>query len=104
MEYEENNHEEADTLLIHQAALASLRSSPDTKLMVFSPDTDVLVLLIGYYDVLLKNTSISMKSGVLQIGKLWNFLGASRVKAFLAFHAFNGSDTTGRFSLGRFHG
>lgn len=98
MECEDNNHEEADTLLIHQAVLASRRSSPNTELMVFSPDTDVLVLLIGHYDILLNSTSITMKSGVLQIGSMWTFLGASRAKALPAFHAFTGTDNTSRFS------
>ncbi|KAI4830136.1 hypothetical protein KUCAC02_001789 [Chaenocephalus aceratus] len=43
--FEENNHEEADTLLIHQAVLASHRNPADAQLMFFSPDTDILVLV-----------------------------------------------------------
>ena len=72
--FQDNNHEEADTLLIHQAVLASQRNPPDAQLVFFSPDTDVLVLVTANYDVLLKNTSISMASGVVQIEPLWRAL------------------------------
>ncbi|KAJ4946949.1 hypothetical protein JOQ06_008992, partial [Pogonophryne albipinna] len=96
--FEENNHEEADTLLIHQAVLASHRNPADTQLMFFSPDTDILVLVTANYDLLLKNTSISLASGVVQIEPLWRALGKERAKALSAFHAFTGADNTGRFS------
>ncbi|KAK5929735.1 hypothetical protein CgunFtcFv8_010949 [Champsocephalus gunnari] len=96
--FEENNHEEADTLLIHQAVLASHRNPADAQLMFFSPDTDILVLVTANYDLLLKNTSISMASGVVQIEPLWRALGKERAKALPAFHAFTGADNTGRFS------
>jgi len=69
--FEDNNHEEADTLLIHQAVLASQRNPPDAQL-VFSPDTDVLVLVTANYNVFLKNTSVSMASGVVKIEPLWS--------------------------------
>ncbi|KAI4810921.1 hypothetical protein KUCAC02_013848, partial [Chaenocephalus aceratus] len=75
--FEENNHEEADTLLIHQAVLASHRNPADAQLMFFSPDTDILVLVTANYDLLLKNTSISMASGVVQIEPLWRALAYS---------------------------
>ncbi|KAK5903111.1 hypothetical protein CgunFtcFv8_006920 [Champsocephalus gunnari] len=42
--FEENNQEEADTLLIHQAVLASHRNPADAQFMFFSPDTDILTL------------------------------------------------------------
>ena len=40
--FQDNNHEEADTLLIYQAVLASQRNPPDAQMVFFSPDTDVL--------------------------------------------------------------
>ena len=99
LHFDENNHEEADTLLIHQAVLASQRNTPDSELVFFSPDTDVLVLVTANYDVLLKHTSVSMASGiVLQIEPVWKALGPERAKALPAFHAFSGADNTGRFS------
>ena len=96
--FQENNHEEADTLLIHHAVLASRRNSSDSKLMFFSPDTDVLVLVVAYYDILLQNTFVSMASGMFDIKRIWTNLGPERAKSLPAFHAFTGSDNTGRFS------
>ena len=96
--FEENNHEEADTLLIHQAVLASQRNSPYAQLVFFSPDTDVLVLVTANYHLLLKKTSMSMASGVEDIEPLWQALGKERAMALSAFHAFTGADNTGRFS------
>ena len=55
--FEENNHKEADTLLIHQAVLASQRNPPDAQLAFFSPDTDVLVLVTPNYHLLLGTTN-----------------------------------------------
>lgn len=79
--FEENNHEEADTLLIYQAVLASQQNPHDAQLVFFSPDTDVLVLVTANYDLMLKNTSISMASGLVQIEPLWLALGKERAKA-----------------------
>ena len=67
MLFQDNSHEEADTLLIYQVVLASQRNPPDAQMVFFSPDTDVLVLVIANYDLMLKNTSISMASGVIRI-------------------------------------
>jgi hypothetical protein len=55
----------------------------------FSPDTDtnVLVLVIANYDLMLKNTSISMASGVIGIEPKWRAIEAERAKALPAFHA-----------------
>ena len=62
----------------------------------FSPDTDVLVLIIASCDLLPKNTSISMVSGVHQIKPLWTALGPEKAKALPASHAFSGAENTGR--------
>ena len=66
--------------------------------MFFSPDTDMLVLVIANYDILLRNTSISMVSGVVEVNPIWAALGADRAKGLPAFHAFTVADNTGRFS------
>ena len=47
---------------------------------------------------MLKNTSISMASGVVEIEPIWRAIGAERAKALPAFHAFTGADNTERFS------
>ena len=66
MQFEENNHEEADTLMICLAAAASQRC-PEAQMVFFSPDTDVLVLAVAHYDKLCKHTAICMVSGTLEI-------------------------------------
>ena len=66
--------------------------------MFFSPDTDVLVLVLANYDLLLRDTSISMVSGVVKVRPIWVALGAKRAKILPTFHAFTGADNTGRFS------
>src|SRR6218665_1254008 len=42
LHFQDNNHEEADTLLIYHAVVASHRNLPDAQMVYFSPDTDVL--------------------------------------------------------------
>ena len=98
LHFENNNHEEADTLLIHHAVLASRRNPSSAQLVFFSPDTDVLVLVVANYELLLTNTYVSMASGILEVKPIWNALGSDRAKALPAFHAFTGADNTGHFS------
>ena len=68
--FEDNNHEEGDTLLIRQAVLATQRN-PNAQLMFFSPDTDVLVLAITNCDQLSQNSFITMVSGLIAIYPIW---------------------------------
>ena len=96
--FEEDNHNEADTLLIHHAVLASRRNPSDAQVSFFSPDTDVLVLAIANYENLPKNTSVSMMFGIVEVNSIWTALGADRAKALPSFHAFTGADNTGRFA------
>lgn len=70
----------------------------DTQKLIFSPDTDVLVLVIAHYDQLISNTSICLASGTVQVQPIWKALGAEKAKALPAFHAFSGADNTGRLS------
>jgi len=94
--FSDNNHEEADTLMICLGVSATERNSMD--MTFFSPDTDVLVLIIANSDRLPKNTSISMASRVRQIEPLWAGLGPDRAKALPGLHAFSGADNTGRIA------
>ena len=92
--------EEADTMLIYMyhAVFASQRAPPDAELVAFSHNTDVLVLVIAHYDLLLRNTSLTMATGVVEVQPIWTGLGSERAKALTAFPAFTGADNTGRFS------
>jgi len=56
------------------------------------------MIVIANYDLGLKNTSISMASGVMGIVQIWRAIGTERAKALPALHAFTGADNTGRFS------
>ena len=47
VEFEDNNHEEADTPMIHHAVLSSRRNPANARIVIFSPDTDVLVLSLS---------------------------------------------------------
>jgi len=96
--FPDNNHDEADTLMICLGVSATERNSVDAQITFFSRDTDVLVLIIANYDRLLKNTSISMASSVQQTNPLWTALGPDRAKALPGLHAFSGGDNTGRFA------
>ena len=96
--FPDNNHEEADTFVICLGVSATERNSRDAEMTFFSPDTDVLVLIITSYDLLPKNTLISMVSCVQQIKPLWTAPKPEKAKALPAFHAFSGADNTGRFA------
>ena len=98
LHFDDNNHEEADTLMICLAVNASQRSPSSAAITIFSPDTDVLVLAIPNYHLMANNTSVSMVSGVVPIRPMWVALGEERAKALSAFHAFTGADNIGRFS------
>ena len=79
MHCEDNNQEEADTLMICLAVMAAHQNpGEDVELMFFSPDTDVLVLAIANYDLLPRKTSIFMASGVLPIKSFWTALGTEK--------------------------
>ena len=78
--FETNNYEEAKTLLIRHAVLASRRNPPDADLLVFSPNTYVLLLVIANYDVLPRNTS-------------------RKSKGFAGLTCIFGAGSTGRFHL-----
>lgn len=68
------------------------------QLTFFSPETNVLALVIANYDLLPRHTSISMASGVLKIQPFRDVLGPAKAKGLPAFHAFSGADNTGRFA------
>lgn len=55
------------------------------------------MLVIANYDLMLKNASISMTSGVMRIEPLWRAIGVERAKALPAFHAYTGADNNRKF-------
>ena len=90
-------HEEADTrLLLH------VKHMPQSRIIVYSRDTDVLVLLI-YHRERLPARQLWMRTGsnknhkYIPIHDVVKTLPSGVVKELLAFHAFTGSDTTSFF-------
>lgn len=67
LQFLDTNHEEEDTLIIHQAVLATFRCPPSLHLTFFSTDTDVLVLLIANYDKLVKYNGITACSSTANL-------------------------------------
>ena len=97
MQFQENNHERIDTLLLCLAAAASQRC-PKAQMVFFSPDIDVLVLAVAHYDKLCKHTGICTVSGTLEIEPIWSALGQDKAAALPVFFAYTGVDNVGWFS------
>ncbi len=95
-----SSHEEADTKLMLHAKHAAETGA--TSLDIQSPDTDVLVLAIRRYPELHTSTNfITGSSGArrtISLQRLYTKLGARNAASLPGFHAFTGTDQTGRFS------
>jgi len=89
-----HSQEEADTLLMLHAVSAEL--------VVSSPDTDVLLLLVHMYLHLPVSTVFLTGKGRLKrnisVCNIYNNLGQERASALLGLHALTGSDVSGRFA------
>ena len=94
-----SSQEEAETKLILHAHYAARRG--DSKIKIFSPDTDDSVLAIHHYPVLCNNTHFVtgkiVKFRSISIRNIYNTIGCSRAAALWGFHAFSGADNTGCF-------
>ena len=63
-----NNHEEADTLIVLHATLASSTNAFQPQIVIFSPDTDVLVLLVSHAMKLSKECYLQLShTGIVNI-------------------------------------
>ena len=89
-----NDHEEADTLMIwHASEIFASEMSPNADhLCIFSPDTDVLVLLVYHFHQLIPNIDIALVSSIINIKDLHVALGITIAKALLGFYAFTSCD------------
>ena len=98
---ESHDHEEADMLIVLYGVDVA-RKNPFQDLVVVSPDTDlVLLLLIAFYKSLCANTVFKTGKGnsirYLDVGTMYEALGEERALALLSFHAFTGCDVTCKF-------
>ena len=94
--FEDNNHHETDTLMIHHVVLSSRRNPTYARMVIFSPYTDILVLDVANHHLLLRNTSVSMVSGVIDVDPIARALARQRANALPALHAFSGAGTVGK--------
>ena len=93
----ENNHEEADTLLIHCLALCTNVSSK--ALLVYASDVDIAMLLIAHRNRLaFKSIYFGFSETKTDIDAVHSFLGSNRVNCILALHSLTGCDTVGKFN------
>ena len=66
--------------------------------VVFCSDTDVLLILLHYFDKLSSRTIFKTINREFELRKIYENLDPSVCKALLGFHAISGCDQTGRFS------
>jgi hypothetical protein len=96
-----HDHEQADTLLILHS-INVFATNPFSECYVYSPDTDVFLLLIHYAESLPQVMYFRTGNGDnfrdIDIKKCYEALGPENAKALLGFHTFTGCDQTGRFN------
>ena len=92
-----NNHEEADTLMVWHSIHASLDRNENDTITVYSPDTDVLCLLVAFKPSMIKHVYMKTDNHFIKIKSAYNNLGSLKSKALLSLHALSGCDTTGSF-------
>ena len=101
---EQHTHEEADTLIPHQV-LASVSNSAMRKLCVWSPDTDVLLLLIDLvsHGRIAPPTRLKFLTGKgprareIDIFERVDVIGHHKCQGLLGLHNFSGVDWGGKF-------
>lgn len=88
------SHEEADTRMIFHASMAA--ASGFQRIIVHSPDTDVLVLLVHFSTDIGSEVWLHMSKGGRRFPThiIARKLGLNMCKCLLAFHAITGCDTT----------
>ena len=100
-ELRSHDHEEADTLLLLHA-IDVAQKDPFRECIMFSPDTDVFLLLLHYYESLPQITTFRTGRGNdkrdISIKNCVEAIGSDHAKAILGFHVFTGCDQTGRFN------
>ena len=98
----QNNHEEADTLVVLHAIEASstpLAGDQEHHVTIISPDTDVFVLLCSHHKTLAPKTFMQVNDErIIDIQKTVEGIGCLKADALIGLHAFSGCDTTGKFN------
>ena len=74
------------------------KQNPFSHLVIACSDTDVLLLLLHYYDELCISTIFQTSSRSINLTVLHTNLGPALCKTLLRFHALTGCDQTGKFA------
>ena len=95
-----HDHEETDTLLtLHEIEVS--HEFPFCECIIYSPDTDVFLLLVHYYPSLPSGTKFKTGQGadirIIDTGNFYEASGPLRASSVLGFHTFTGCDQTGKF-------
>ena len=89
-------HEEADTgIVLH--AIDVCKRDPFTDLVISCSDTDVLLILLYYFDELSSSTIFRTTQHDITLQLIHENIGPHMCKAILGFHAISGCDQTGKF-------
>ena len=87
-------------IVLHALDVSSI--NPFAELVINSPDTDVLLLLVYYQSKLCNRTLFrtGRKKDVrsIDVKDAYESIGSNRAKALLCYHAFGGSDFTCTFN------
>ena len=79
--------------MIHHAVLSSRRNPANARFVVFCPDNNVLVLAVANHHLLIRNTSVTMTSGVIDVEPIARALGRQKANALPTLNAFSEADT-----------
>ena len=100
----EHTHEEADTLIPNQV-LACLETADFREIKVYSPDTDVLTLLVDLVanNHLPENVGLKFQTGKgnkrreIDVVKQVHAIGVNKARGLIGLHNFSGADWGGKF-------
>ena len=96
-----HDHEDANTLMILHCWYVAKRD-PFTSCTVYSPDTDVFLLLLHFYPSLPQSLAFHTGKGAdlrkIDTVSCYEAISPFRAKALLGFHTLTGCDQMGRLS------
>ena len=93
-----DNHEEVDTCIIWYCIHATnqLSGDHDTAIIVWTPDSDAVPLLVRFHDKIVPRLYMQTSLHCIDINSIVSSLG-SKAKALSSLHSLSGCDTTGKF-------
>ena len=91
-----HNQEEADTSIVLYAIDVTQRN-PSTDVVISCSDTDVLLILLNYFDSICLSTTFRTSSHDMPLRFAYENLEEIKCKALLGFHALTGCGQTGKF-------